>query len=897
MAWKSFKFFEKEVLKDPETHQPFERLKDLDVTCAVSGRGQVVLGDGTGQLHIVNGQLDVASFQAYASRVSLMYQLKQHNVLVTVGEDEETINPQIKVWDWDKADKMGNPRCARIIRANPSANKTISVHTFCVHENMTLIAVGFADGSVSLVKGNILHDRSSRHRVVHTDNVPVTSVAFKTDVAKNKIILYVVTTEEVMSYDLNGDKLIQKDFTGCDIDRVTLSDHTQDYKIVLARKEAVYFYTPYERAQCFAFEGEKMLTRWYRGYLIVVSYGSIRRAGTGSSTATSIIPSPSVGVKETYTLAIYDIQNQFIAFTTTFSSPVLEVLHEWGSLYVLTKDNKFYRLDENDTQTKLETLFKKNLYPTAINLAKSQSYDDGLIDIFTQYGDHLYTKNDYDGAIAQYILTIGKLEPSYVIRKFLDAQMIRNLTAYLQALHEKGAANTDHTTLLLNCYTKLKDVQKLDEFIKSDKALIFDVETAIKVCRQSNYHKHALFLAEKYKQHDWYVKIQLEDINQYHDALDYIKRCPPQSIPDLMVTYGKTLMNEMPDETTDFISEVCKDQEKAQPSDYLHIFVNKPQHLLKFLEKMVSLHGDSLPPVMSNTLLELYMTSMDELPPNTQERGNREAKTLELLKSKSAKYDIDHALVLAQMHNFKAGILYLYEKAKLFQQILHYHMEHKDYNSVMDTCRRHGMRDPHLWVQALSYFGSQPAANKKIEEVLKHIEDTNLLPPLMVVQILAEHDVATLADIKGYISHRLQEENQQIAKDEKMIKQYREETAKMRQQIEDLRTGAQVFQVIKCSMCTNHLTLPAVHFLCHHSFHQNCLDDEYESECPICAPENRKVLDIIRRQMEDRELHEQFQSLLQRSPDGFSVVAEYFGRGMFNKTSMFDLPTAPLDRR
>lgn len=48
------------------------------------------------------------------------------------------------------------------------------------------------------------------------------------------------------------------------------------------------------------------------------------------------------------------------------------------------------RLDENDTKTKLETLFKKNLYPTAINLARSQSYNDGLIDIFTQYGDHLY---------------------------------------------------------------------------------------------------------------------------------------------------------------------------------------------------------------------------------------------------------------------------------------------------------------------------------------------------------------------------------------------------------------------------------------------------------------------------------------------------------------------------
>ena len=34
-----------------------------------------------------------------------------------------------------------------------------------------------------------------------------------------------------------------------------------------------------------------------------------------------------------------------------------------------------------------------------------------------------------------------------------------------------------------------------------------------------------------------------------------------------------------------------------------------------------------------------------------------------------ARYDIDHALVLAQMHHFKAGILYLYEKAKLWVQI------------------------------------------------------------------------------------------------------------------------------------------------------------------------------------------------------------------------------------
>lgn len=35
----------------------------------------------------------------------------------------------------------------------------------------------------------------------------------------------------------------------------------------------------------------------------------------------------------------------------------------------------------------------------------------------------------------------------------------------LQALHEKGRANADHTTLLLNCYTKLKDIDQLDRFV------------------------------------------------------------------------------------------------------------------------------------------------------------------------------------------------------------------------------------------------------------------------------------------------------------------------------------------------------------------------------------------------------------------------------------------------
>lgn len=40
----------------------------------------------------------------------------------------------------------------------------------------------------------------------------------------------------------------------------------------------------------------------------------------------------------------------------------------------------------------------------------------------------------------------------------------------------------------------------------------FDIETAIKVLRQAGYFNHAVYLADKHFHHEWYLKIQLEDI-------------------------------------------------------------------------------------------------------------------------------------------------------------------------------------------------------------------------------------------------------------------------------------------------------------------------------------------------------------------------------------------------
>ncbi len=133
--------------------------------------------------------------------------------------------------------------------------------------------------------------------------------------------------------------------------------------------------------------------------------------------------------------------------------------------------------------------------------------------------------------------------------RFLDAQRIHSLTSYLEQLHARGLASSDHTTLLLNCYTKLKDVEKLDSFIhRGDSSNrgssagskpsggplrghaqaaaapvpSFDLETAFKVLRSAGYYTHALWVAERAAEPKWQLDVLLEDMQSYEAALAFI---------------------------------------------------------------------------------------------------------------------------------------------------------------------------------------------------------------------------------------------------------------------------------------------------------------------------------------------------------------------------------------
>lgn len=67
-----------------------------------------------------------------------------------------------------------------------------------------------------------------------------------------------------------------------------------------------------------------------------------------------------------------------------------------------------------------------------------------------------------------------------------------------------------------------------------------------------------------------------------------------------------------------------------------------------------------------------------------------------------------------------------------YQQIMHYHMQNEEYGKVIDACKRYGEQESCLWEQALGYFArKEEDCRTYISEVLQHIDQNNLMPPLL----------------------------------------------------------------------------------------------------------------------------------------------------------------------
>lgn len=743
--------------------------------------------------------------------------------------------------------------------------------------------------------------------------------------------------------------------------------------IVIAREDAIYYYGASGRGPSYAFEGPKKSVTIYKEYVGVVCPPRVAQLSkTKTFRRLGGEEIDELFSKTSFTLLDTDLK--YVAHTESLPAQVKDLFVEWNELFVLTVEGKLYKYQEKTLQQKLEILYQRNLYIYAINLAQKSGADKMQQNIiFRKYGDYLYQKGDYDTAMQQYLRAIDNTEPSQVIRRFLDTQRIHNLIDYLEELHDHDRATADHTTLLLNCYAKLKDTEKLDAFIRAPGTAKFDVETAIAMCRQGGYFDQAAYLATKHGENELVIDILIEDSKKYAEALQYIWRLEPDAAYPVLMKYARSLLEHCPEETTKLfiqyytgkyapkkdvpaVAEVQAqtgggafqslsalwtlpfmnrsataevpaekiqaddqadvDEESAtpvyakpRPRSAFSSFLAHPSEFITFLQALIQQENVSKEDKtdLSTTLFEMYLEAANNAT-GAAEKEKWQAKATSLIAdNKTASLDptsIDtsNVLLLSSMSKFPAGTTLVRERENLYADIFRSFTSAKDTSGAISALRKYGPKDTSLYPLALGYFSSSeevlqaPGVKEELQSVLRRIDQENLMAPLQVVKVLSQGGAVTMGMVKSYLSENVSREQKEILANRRLIDSYRTETAAKKAELAELGTKPVVFQARRCSSCNRNLTLPTVHFMCKHSFHQECLNkpgigmDENDArvECPLCQPGNDTIRAIRRQQVESTEQHELFKAALARSNNRFGTVSEFFGRGVMSTAPAVD---------
>lgn len=660
---RQFTFFDVETVKDIHDSESCPEIfrNAPEISAMTSSTAGLVVADIHGSIHILNQSfVSVASWVAHVGgRVTHM--IERQGTLVTIGEEDNVRSAIMKIWNLAKVDKRTNgPSLLRSAKVQPSG-KPHPVSCIALTSDIAFLAIGLADGTVllyrhldqSLASASGSLTTLPKPRVIHEiPTEPVTFLGFTTSIPTslspvdgslsqdannhtNHILnLLIITTSSTYSYPLipkvSSPSSVLVDEIGAGLQCACV-----DWKgrwVALGREEALYACAVSGRIGSYALEGEKKSLHTHLNYVVVVLPAPFPPTAAATTTPVSnqrkfgaggagMVPSATTGVpagvgllssssSEVARVVLVDMENKLVAYTGNFEGGVRDAISAWGHVYVIGNDGKLTRLIEKPTPDKLSLLYAKNLYSLALSVAQTQGLD--TTDVHRHHGDHLYSRGDFEGAMREYINTIGGVQASYVIRKFLTARLTPLLMTYLQELHARGLAHAEHTTLLLNAYAKAGDVARLDSFVRSEGRVFgaegpvsagrvedmapgdglskeppFELDTAIRVCRQAGFFAHAAYLARRWGRHDDYLRVLVEDvgdssveltlggtrrspgtknekgderkteINGYSAAVSYLREVGGDCAESALTHYGRALLDHLPEETTQLLIDLC----------------------------------------------------------------------------------------------------------------------------------------------------------------------------------------------------------------------------------------------------------------------------------------------------------------------------------------------------
>jgi hypothetical protein len=199
--------------------------------------------------------------------------------------------------------------------------------------------VGFGNGSVTVIRGDLVHDRGAKQRIVHESEEPITGVEFRED--PKLTTLYVATTSRILKLVISGRGQGQPgrvvEDSGCGVGCMTVDPASGD--IVVARDDFISYYGADGRGPYFAYDGPKSLLAIYDDYVAVVSPPATTSAAK-SSTLRKFGGAQADDIFSTSNFTMVDPGMKIVAHSESLVSQVQNIFMIWGDLFTLTQDGK-----------------------------------------------------------------------------------------------------------------------------------------------------------------------------------------------------------------------------------------------------------------------------------------------------------------------------------------------------------------------------------------------------------------------------------------------------------------------------------------------------------------------------------------------------------------------------
>ena len=421
----------------------------------------------------------------------------------------------------------------------------LPISCFCVSPRLNAIAFSIHD---SMIEIKIDSNKKERYKFFFI-NLPNKAIItnIKYFISSNDFILYFTTNDTVYykklgetKFNIIGDEQIHSGANPKNFDINSQGD------VILSTPNTnlieYYNYNNgiYERLYTKTFERPIRFIQFYQRYYLFAMYDDNKP-----------------------TLCIYDPKTiSFATFDESFKTKdILFILSKNERIYILftgSKSKEIICLKEFDNKKKFDIFYEKQFYDFAYNYGKATGLDKNqLAEIAKANAEFLYKKGDFENSIEKYKLTINYLDPNYVIKIFLEDSMKNYLIKYLEELQRneqfKNNCNKnnskrfmDFTALLLNCYIKQNQIEKLKNFV--EKQTIDDdaiIKTTIEVCKDTNNIDLALSIAQQKEKNDIYIQILIETKKDYKGSLKYINEIKNiKQKFDILSNYGQKLLED-----------------------------------------------------------------------------------------------------------------------------------------------------------------------------------------------------------------------------------------------------------------------------------------------------------------------------------------------------------------